>query len=133
MAPSKRVHDIVEAFGSFGRGRLWLVGDGDEGYVRMLRRRVSALGLDGSVEFLGRLTTDEKHERMARAHAILMASVREGWGLSIAEANACGTPAIAYDVPGLRDAVRSGETGLVVPPTPSAMAAAMAQITSQPE
>jgi glycosyltransferase involved in cell wall biosynthesis len=133
MAPSKRVHDIVEAFWTFGHGRLWLVGDGDEGYLRVLRRRVSSLGLDGSVEFLGRLTTDEKHERMARAHGLLMASVREGWGLSIAEANACGTPAIAYDVPGLRDAVRSGETGLVVAPTPNAMAAAMTQLTSQQE
>ncbi len=130
MAPSKRVHDIVEAFGLFGRGRLWLVGDGDVGYLHTLRRRVSALGLDGSVEFLGRLSTDEKHERMARATVLLMASVREGWGLSIAEANACGTPAVAYDVPGLRDAVRDGETGFVIPATPQRMAKAMTQLVS---
>lgn len=128
MAPSKRVHDIVEAFAIFGRGRLWLVGDGDAGYLATLRRRVGALGLDGKVEFLGRLSTDEKHERMARAHVLLMASVREGWGLSIAEANACGTPAIAYDVPGLRDAVREGETGFVVEPSPRWMAKAMTQL-----
>jgi len=137
MAPSKRVHDIVEAFATYRHGgkdgMLWLVGDGDNGYLQRLRNRVQALELDSSVEFLGRLTTDEKHERMARAHGLLMASVREGWGLSIAEANACGTPAIAYDVPGLRDAVRSGETGLVVQPTPNAMASAMAQLTSEPE
>jgi glycosyltransferase involved in cell wall biosynthesis len=130
MAPSKRVHDIVEAFGLFGRGRLWLVGDGDDGYLRTLRHRVSALGLDSSVDFLGRLPTDDKHERMARAHVLLMASVREGWGLSIAEANACGTPAVVYDVPGLRDAVRDGETGFVVPPGPRQMANAMTKLVS---
>ena len=132
MAPSKRVHDIVEAFAIFGRGRLWLVGDGDAGYLATLRRRVSALGLDGKVEFLGRLSTDEKHERMARAHVLLMASVREGWGLSIAEANACGTPAIAYDVHGLRDAVRNDETGLVVEPNPRDMARAMQRLIGDP-
>lgn len=133
MAPSKRVHDIVEAFAIYRKnaaGRLWLIGDGDDGYVRSLHTRVRAAGLEPDVEFLGRLSTDEKHERMARAHVLLMASVREGWGLSIAEANACGTPAIAYDVHGLRDAVRDGETGLLVPATPARMASAMSELAS---
>ncbi len=40
--------------------------------------------------------------------------MREGWGLSITEANARGTPAIAYDLPGVRDAVRHQETGFLV-------------------
>lgn len=133
MAPSKRVHDIVDAFAIYRQGaagRLWLIGNGDEGYVRSLRTRARAAGVDGDVEFLGRLSAEEKHERMARAQILLMASVREGWGLSIAEANACGTPAIAYDVPGLRDAVRDGETGLVVPALPADMARAMTEVTS---
>jgi len=41
-------------------------------------------------------------------------SIREGWGINIIEANACGTPCIAYDVPGLRDSIVDGETGLLV-------------------
>lgn len=45
----------------------------------------------------------------------LVGAVNEGWGINVIEANACGTPAIAYDVPGLRDAIRDGETGLLVP------------------
>jgi hypothetical protein len=40
----------------------------------------------------------------------------EGWGLTVLEANALGTPAMGYDVPGLRDAVRHGQTGWLVPP-----------------
>ena len=136
MAPSKRVHDIIEAFAIFRRagrdGRLWLVGDGPEAYLRTLRKRAATLGLANDVEFLGRLASDEKHARMARAHVLLMASVREGWGLSIAEAGACGTPAVVYDVPGLRDAVRSGETGLVVAPSPEGMARGMAELIADP-
>ena len=64
--------------------------------------------------------------------ALLMASVREGWGLVVTEAGACGTPAIVYDVPGLRDAVRDGETGLVVAPDKRAMAAAMRRLEGEP-
>ena len=42
-------------------------------------------------------------------------SEKEGWGLTVMEASACGTPTIASDVPGLRDSVLDGETGLLVP------------------
>jgi glycosyltransferase involved in cell wall biosynthesis len=134
MAPSKRVHDIIHAFALYREaghdGRLWLVGDGPTDYATSLKGLVQRLGLEGFVEFLGRLPHDAKHERMARAHVLLMASVREGWGLSIVEANACGTPAVVYDVPGLRDAVRNNQTGFVVPPTPKGLAEGMERITA---
>jgi glycosyltransferase involved in cell wall biosynthesis len=39
----------------------------------------------------------------------------EGWGITTIEANACGTPVVAADVPGLRDSVRDMETGYLVP------------------
>ncbi|TLZ97008.1 MAG: glycosyltransferase [Methanobacteriota archaeon] len=51
---------------------------------------------------------------MKRAHVLLFPAVREGWGLSVIEANAVGTPAIGYDVPGLRDAIVDGRTGSLV-------------------
>jgi glycosyltransferase involved in cell wall biosynthesis len=43
-----------------------------------------------------------------------MTSPKEGWGLTCLEAEACGTPVIASDSPGLREAVRHEETGLLV-------------------
>ncbi len=136
LAPSKRVHDLLEALRLFvtpGRpARLWLVGDGDPGYVRRLRQLASRLGIDRQVEFCGRLETAAKQQRMAEAHALLMASVREGWGLVVTEAAACGTPALVYDVPGLRDAVRHDETGLVVPPNPASLALAMRRVIDDP-
>ena len=136
MAPSKRVDDIIRALARYrqpGRdGRLWLVGEGSTDYLARLRALAGSLGVAAHVDFLGRLPATEKHERMARASVLLMASVREGWGLSVAEANACGTPAVVYDVSGLRDAVRDGETGLVVQPTPEALAEGMARLIGDP-
>ena len=52
---------------------------------------------------------------MRRAWVLVNPSVREGWGLNVIEANALGTSGVAYDVAGLRDSVRNGETGLLVP------------------
>jgi glycosyltransferase involved in cell wall biosynthesis len=136
LAPSKRVHEILDAFRRFrlaGEGaKLWLVGDGDPTYLRRLRQIAARFGIEADVEFLGRLDPDAKHRRMAQAHALLVASVREGWGLVVTEAAACGTPSIVYDVPGLRDAVRHEATGLVVAPRPDDMAAAMRRIIQDP-
>jgi glycosyltransferase involved in cell wall biosynthesis len=42
-------------------------------------------------------------------------SLKEGFGLTVVEANALGTPVVASDAPGLRDSVRHGETGLLAP------------------
>jgi glycosyltransferase involved in cell wall biosynthesis len=70
---------------------------------------------------------------MSEATALLMASAREGWGLVVTECNACGTPAVVYDVPGLRDSVRHMETGLVVRSSPHSMADGMLRLTRDPE
>jgi len=118
LVPYKRADHVIEAF-RLARTRLpdlrlVMVGDGPQ----MQHLRANA---PEGVEFVGFVSADEKRRLMASAHAIVMASVREGWGLVIAEAAALGTPAIAYDRPGLRDAVRAAE-GTLVPPSPAAMA-----------
>ncbi len=136
LAASKRVHEILEAFALFhqttGCGRLLLIGNGSERYVQRLVRLAVHLRVSNYVEHCGWLQGQAKHWRMAEAHALLMASVREGWGLVVSEANACGTPAIVYDVPGLRDSVRDESTGLVVPPRPVSLAEAMIRLARDP-
>src|SRR5207249_969771 len=118
LAPSKRVNELVEAFATFHQqangGRLVLIGSGPSRYERELRQIAMRLGVAEHVEFSGWLRGAAKHQRMAEAHALVMASVREGWGLVVSEANACGTPAIVYNVRGLCDSVRNEVTGLVV-------------------
>ena len=137
LAPSKRVNDIVLAFArfheSFASGQLWLVGTGSVKYTRRLIALVDKLDIGPNVRFFGHVPAEEKHRLMAAAHGLVMASTREGWGLVVTEANACGTPAVVYDVPGLRDAVRHEKTGLVVKVSPAALAGGMTRLISDPE
>jgi len=88
--------------------RLWIVGDG---YMRPKLEREAPEG----VTFLGRTSEEKKFEVLRRAHLLLFPAVREGWGLTVLEANSQGTPAVGYDVPGLRDSIRARETGELVP------------------
>ncbi len=98
--------------------KLWIVGDG---YLRAkLEREVG-----DSIRFFGRVSEKEKFELLKRAHVLLAPSVREGWGISVVEANAMGTPAVGYAVPGLSDSIVDGITGLLVPPQ-NALALAIA-------
>jgi glycosyltransferase involved in cell wall biosynthesis len=107
--------------------RLWVIGDG------YLRTALKQLYLDG-VTFYGYINGDTKNKLLARAHMILVPSVREGWGLVVTEANAMGTPAVAYNVPGLRDSVRDGITGLLVKSnTPESMAESALRLLENPK
>lgn len=75
---------------------------------------VSALG--PGITICGEVSEAEKAEIMRRAWVFVTPSMKEGWGITVLEANAFGTPVIAYDVPGLRDSIRNRETGLLVRP-----------------
>ncbi len=92
---------------------LVVIGEGDDrGRLEGLVRR---LGLESAVEFTGYVSEEEKVRRLQEIWCMVMPSSKEGWGLTVTEANACGTPAIASNVPGLRDAVVDGETGMLYP------------------
>ncbi len=92
---------------------LWVAGQGDD--EPRLRRLCASLGVEDTVRFLGFVSEDEKRSLLRRAWATVFPSAKEGWGITNLEAAACGTPAVASDRPGLRDSVRDGETGLLVP------------------
>lgn len=108
LTANKRPDHALEAFRlireELPNARLWIVGRGP--MEQALRRHLPA-----GAEMLGFLPRDELYRRMAEAHCLLVTSVREGWGLVITEANGVGTPAVGYDVPGVRDAIVDGRTG----------------------
>lgn len=93
--------------------RVVIAGEGDD--RPRLEGIASSLGLAGLVQFTGYCSEERKIELLQSMWCKVATSSKEGWGLTIVEANACGTPAIASDVPGLRDAVRDNETGLLYP------------------
>ena len=101
----KRPIEALRGFHAFiragGRGQLWISGGGDD---RPLRRYAARHGLTERVTFFGRTSEEEKLSLMRRASVLVATSVKEGWGLIVTEANSMGTPAIAYDVDGLRSA-----------------------------
>ncbi len=113
----KGIDTVIRAFARVRKqipeARLALVGRGDdEGRLRTLARN---LGLTEAVLFVGFVEEEEKIDWLRRAHALVYPSPREGWGISTIEAASCGTPVLASNSEGLREAVRHEETGLLIP------------------
>jgi glycosyltransferase involved in cell wall biosynthesis len=120
LKKAKLPDHALEAFSIIKReihdARMWVIGDG------YFRKKLESSNLR-DVTFYGRVSSEEKYDLLSRAHIILVPAVREGWGLIVTEANAMGTPAIGYDVHGIRDSIRHGETGItVMEKSPEAMA-----------
>jgi glycosyltransferase involved in cell wall biosynthesis len=88
-------------------GTLVIAGDGPE------RARLEAMAGPGVI-FTGRVSEEEKHRLMCAAWLLLHPALIEGWGIVVAEAAIRGTPAVGFDVPGLRDSVVNGKTGVLV-------------------
>lgn len=128
----KRANLVDHAISAFSQvskdfpdAALLIAGRGpDEGRLRAMAR-----GLN--VFFLGYVSEADKRRILEESRALLVPAVREGWGLVVIEANACGTPAIGYDVPGLRDSILDKTTGLLVDPTPAALASAMKRVLTE--
>src|SRR5207247_1055817 len=115
--------DAMHAFALLRRqspaAQLWMIGDGP--LLPKLRADAPA-----GVAFLGRLDRGEMFERLARAHILVATSVREGWGLNVSEAAACGTPTIGYRVAGLVDSIPASG-GRLVEPDAAALGAALSE------
>ena len=120
LTKAKRPNHALQAFSIIKReipdAQLWIIGDG------YFRKKLESSNIK-DVTFYGYISNEKKYDLLSRAHIILVPGVREGWGLIVTEANAMGTPAIGYDVHGLRDSIRNGETGITISEkTPAAMA-----------
>jgi glycosyltransferase involved in cell wall biosynthesis len=117
---AKLPHHALQAFSIIKReipdAKMWVIGDG------YLREKLKSFKIK-DVTFFGHVSNEKKYKLLSRAHIILTPAVREGWGLIVTEANAMGTPAIGYDVHGLRDSIRHDETGITIKErSPGAMA-----------
>ena len=80
-----------------------------------LRELAEELHLADCIRFTGFVSDEERDDLLSSCRVCVCPSEKEGWGLTVIEANAHGTPVVASDAPGLRESVRHGETGLLVP------------------
>ena len=103
----KRIDVLIEAFRRMPDRQLLIVGDGPE------RDRLAALA-PSNVKILGHLPTHEVRQHLATARAFCFAG-EEDFGIVTVEAQACGTPVIAYGRGGSVDIVQPGVTGVLVP------------------
>ena len=122
----KSVDRIVLAFeriaSTVPRSRLVLVGHGTQ--ADQLRRLAGSLPVADRIQFLGVRPHDDLPACYRAADVFLFASETETQGLVLAEAAACGVPAVAVDAPGSAEVVRDGETGLLTKREPDAVAEA---------
>ncbi|MEM1183158.1 MAG: glycosyltransferase family 4 protein, partial [Acidobacteriota bacterium] len=113
----KCVETVIDAASLWAQShptlQLLIAGDGPS--RPELEERVRGHRLGDRVSFLGFVDDRRKVKLLQDADLVVQTSMKEGWGMTVIEANACGTPVVASRVAGLKDSVRDGETGQLVP------------------
>lgn len=118
IRPMKGTADQIKAFElakeDLPELKLKIAGGGSGKYYDKVMKLISKSKYSADIEYLGKVSDSEKINLMKKSHLILVTSIKEGWGLIVTEANSQGTPAIVYNVDGLRDSVINKTTGIVV-------------------
>lgn len=135
MRAMKRTIDQIQAFEiakkSVPKLQLKISGSASSEYGKKVMSYIARSPYKDAIEYLGKTTDQQKTELMQQCHAILVTSVEEGWGLIVSEANSQGTPAIVYDVAGLKDSVRT-DTGIRTAENPTALADGIVHLFKHP-
>lgn len=134
----KRTNHQIRAFEiakkSIPSLRMKIAGDANNSYGKKVLQMIVSSPYASDIEYLGKISTEKKIELMQKSHLIFVTSVKEGWGLIVTESASQGTPAVVYDVDGLRDSVRNGMTGIITKKnTPNALAEAVRETFSDTE
>lgn len=114
LAPNKRLDLLLDHWTRVSphtAGHLVIAGDGPQ--RAHLAARIRAEPALRQVRLEGRVSEARKAELLRQAWLLVHTAEHEGWGLGILEAALCGTPALAYNAPGVRDAVQDGATGVL--------------------
>lgn len=137
LRPMKRTLDIIEAFEMCKPEnptlKLIVAGSSPGSYAKKVLKKIQNSPYQQDITYLGEVSFSKKKELMRSSHLILVASVKEGWGLIVTEAASQGTPAVVYNVDGLRDSVKHSITGLVCKSNkPGQMALQISWIIGEP-
>lgn len=132
----KRPHHVLRAFEIAKEEikdlKLVIAGGVSDTYGHRFLRLIKQSPYSNSVEYIGHVALDQKIQLLRECHLICVASVKEGWGLIVPEANSQGMPAVAYNVDGLRDSIQHGVTGLLTQEnSPESMAKSIVRFFSE--
>lgn len=108
-SPDHLLYAFAKVKKSVPNAKLQILGRGDfRPYMEELAKK---LGIEDDTKFFGFVSEEDKVKLLSRSHVVVNTSMKEGWGITNIEANACGTPVISANVPGLRDSVKQGVSG----------------------
>lgn len=137
MRAMKRTLDQVIAFELAKKSmpdlQMKIAGSSSDPYGQKVLDYIKNSPYKNDIEYLGRVDDDAKIRLMQCSHITLQTALKEGWGLTVTEAASQGTPAVVYDVDGLRDSVRHMKTGMITSPNPDALSKAMIVLLSDPK
>lgn len=137
LHPNKGLTHLIDALGilkkrSIGFPPLLMAGSGREGEA--IRAKIAEHGLAGKVFLIGQADAAERDSLMSRARLFLQPSVVEGMPMTVLEAMASSCAIVGTDIPGIRELLRDGVNGRVVPPAdPEALARVIAELGERPE
>jgi glycosyltransferase involved in cell wall biosynthesis len=134
----KRTLDVIKAFEVAKRRlpdlELVIAGMATGEYGERVIDAVAHSPYSMFIHYVGRVDEEKKRELMQSSQVLVVTSVKEGWCLTVTEANSQGTPAVVYNVDGLRDSVKDNETGLITPQnSPAALADTIVSMLSDHE
>jgi glycosyltransferase involved in cell wall biosynthesis len=125
VSQDKGIEDAIKAVAQLKKEKvqLWVVGKApDKNYLDKVIELTKNLGIADRVTFWGFVSQEKKFELLSKAWMLAHPSIREGWGLNVIEANAYGTPAVGYNIVGLRDSIVDKKTGILVDTNSTALA-----------
>ena len=116
--PTKGVFDLPKIWADVTKkvpgSKLIIIGKATLAWEKRLQDAIRAAHVEDMVEYAGHVTTARVHEYLQMSRVVVSASTEEGYGLSIAEAMACGLPAVVFDLPAYQEFFPSGVTRIAI-------------------
>lgn len=134
--PKKNLMGAIDALSIAGHGRdvrLTIAGGGAPDYVHALMEKVERAGLADRVEWLGHVDGLEKRRALEAAHAFILPSFSENFGMAVVEALAAGLPCIVSRGVAIAGQVANANAGIVTGTDPQSIAAAIEMLVADPE
>jgi glycosyltransferase involved in cell wall biosynthesis len=128
LSLDKGISDALTAYNEIAASekdmQLWIFGKEEkEGALKdLIETIIKDKDIKKRIHYWGFVRENKKFELMRKSWILVHPSEKEGWGLTVVEAATQGTPTVGYDVAGLRDSIIHKKTGLLVTPTPKALA-----------